>query len=272
MSGALSKTTTRVTIVGAAGRMGKRVVALAGEDPAFQLSAALEHGGHPLLGRDSGDVAGVGSNGIVMRDHTDSDFDVLIDFSLPAGTMHWLDFCLHKRRAFVTGVTGLADEHMTALEEAAVEIPVLQAPNMSTGINLLLRLAHEAARVLGDYDVEIVEAHHRFKRDAPSGTAAALLQAVCDGRETQEAEVVFGRHGGQLDRPQSQIGMHSLRGGDNVGEHKVLFCGLGEMMTLRHRATSRDTFVRGALRAAAWIKEKPAGRYSMQDVLFGSRK
>jgi 4-hydroxy-tetrahydrodipicolinate reductase len=161
---------------------------------------------------------------------------------------------------------------MTALEEGAAEIPVLQAPNMSTGINLLLRLAREAACVLGDYEVEIVEAHHRFKRDAPSGTAAALLQAICDGRETQEAEVVFGRHGGQLDRPQPQIGMHSLRGGDNVGEHEVLFCGLGEMLALRHRATSRDTFVRGALRAAAWIKDKPAGRYSMQDVLFSSRK
>jgi 4-hydroxy-tetrahydrodipicolinate reductase len=272
MSGARSKPTTRVIIAGAAGRMGNRLVALAEEDPAFQLCAALEHGGHPLVGRDSGEVAGVGSNGIVIRDHTDSDFDILIDFSLPAGTMHWLDFCRYKRHAFVTGVTGLADEHMAALEEAAADIPVLAAPNMSTGINLLLRLAREAAAVLGHYDVEIIEVHHRFKRDAPSGTAAALVQAVCDGREAQDAEVVFGRHGGQLERPPGQIGVHSIRGGDNVGEHDVLFCGLGETVTLRHQATSRDTFARGALRAAAWIKDKPAGRYSMQDVLFASRK
>jgi len=184
--------------------------------------------------------------------------------------MHWLDFCLHKKRALVTGVTGLTPEHLDALEKASQQIPLLQAPNMSLGINLMLRLVRQAASALGDYDVEIVEAHHRFKRDAPSGTAGALRDAVAQGRDMNRPQVTHGRHGAELDRPAGQIGVHSLRGGDNVGEHEVLFCGLGETLALRHRAHSRDTFARGALRAASWIKHQPPGLYSMQDVLFGA--
>ena len=259
---------TRLMIVGAAGRMGRRLVALAGEESAFELAAALEHQEHPLLGRDSGELAGVGPNGIAVRDHWDGDFDVLIDFSLPAGTMQWLGFCRQRKRALVTGVTGFTREHLEALEKAAGHIPVLKAPNMSLGVNLMLRLVGEAAGVLGDYDVEIVEAHHRLKRDAPSGTAAALADAVCQGREAHQAEVTYGRHGTELDRPVGQIGMHSLRGGDNIGEHEVLFCGPGETLAIHHQAQSRDTFARGALRAAAWLKNQPAGLYAMQDVLF----
>ena len=142
--------TVRVMIAGAAGRMGRRLVALAGEHRAFQLAAALEHAGHRDLGRDSGELAGAGRNRIPLQDHTATDFDVLVDFSLPVGTMHWLDFCLQKKRALVTGVTGLTPEHLHALEKAAQKIPVLQAPNMSLGINLMLRLVRQAASAVGE--------------------------------------------------------------------------------------------------------------------------
>jgi 4-hydroxy-tetrahydrodipicolinate reductase len=257
-----------VVVAGAAGRMGRRLVALVAEDAAFELAGAVEHAGHRRLGADSGELAGAGPNGVAVRERIESDFEVLIDFSLPAGTVQWLDLCLKRERAFVTGVTGFDDRQRRALQEASRQIPVLAAPNMSLGINLMLRLVREAAGVLGDYDAEIVEAHHRFKRDAPSGTAAALLDAIGEGRPGPAAGATYGRRGADLARPTGQVGVHSLRGGDEIGWHEVVFAGLGETLSIRHRARSRDAFARGALRAAAWIKDRPAGFYSMQDVLL----
>jgi len=261
-----------LAIAGAAGRMGRRLIALASQDARFELVAALEATGHPHLGADSGELAGIGRNHLPLQDHTDTEFRVLVDFSTPAGTAHWLDYCCLKQRAMVIGTTGHSDEQEQAIRRAAGAIPILKAPNMSVGVNVLFRLAAQAARQLGpEYDIEIVEAHHRFKKDAPSGTALGLLEAVTQaGGGAERRDVVFGRSGQTGQRPAGQIGVHALRIGDTVGEHEVHFGTLGETVILKHVAHTRDTFVRGALRAAAWIVDKPAGLYSMQDVLFGS--
>jgi len=194
---------------------------------------------------------------------------VLIDFSSPAGTAHWLEHCITYRRAIIIGTTGHTPEQLARIEAATSSIPVLKASNMSVGVNLLFKLAAQVAAVLGDdYDVEIVEAHHRFKADAPSGTAITLRDAIIQatGRDPDE-DVVYGRHGNTGQRPQRQIGVHALRLGDTVGEHEIHFGNLGETITLKHSAHTRDTFVQGALRAAAWLAGKPAGRYDMHDVL-----
>lgn len=261
-------TPIRIIIAGAAGRMGRRLVALSREGALFQLAAALDREDGEHNGTDSGELSGIGKNNVPIQGRTEATFDVLIDFSTPAGTTHWLDFCLARRRAFVTGVTGLTEDHRQKFSDASQSIAVLAAPNMSPGVNLMLRLVRDAAAVLADYDAEIVETHHRFKRDAPSGTANALLDALRAGRESPDAAVVHGRAGAELDRPAGQIGIHSLRAGDVVGEHDVILSGLGETLTIRHRAHSRDVFVRGALRAAAWIVDQKPGLYSMNDVLF----
>lgn len=262
----------QLAVAGVAGRMGRRIVALAWADERFDVVAALEQSGHSTVGADAGELAGIGRKGLPVQDHTETPLDVLVDFSLPVGTEHWVDYCLVKRHAIVTGVTGLDAEQQAAVAQAARQIPIVQAANMSVGVNVLLRLVADAASVLDlDYDVEITETHHRFKADAPSGTANALLAAVCRGRDVAPEEVVVhGRCGKTGLRPVGQIGMHALRLGDTVGEHTVHFGSLGETITLGHTAHTRDTFVSGALRAAAWIVGRPAGLYSMGDVLFGS--
>jgi len=256
--------------------MGQRIIALANQDDRFEIAAALEAAGHPALGRDAGEVAGVGTLETPIRPHADAgegaEFDVLIDFSLPAGTMASLDLCLKTKRPMVIGTTGHADEELARIRTAAETIPVLKAPNMAIGVNVLFRLAGQVAAALGDeYDTEIIESHHRFKADAPSGTAMELLNQVCQatGRDPN-ADAVYGRQGQTGQRPPRQIGMHALRVGDTVGEHEVHFGCLGETLVLRHVAHTRDTFARGALRAAAWVVGKPPGFYTMQDVLFGS--
>jgi 4-hydroxy-tetrahydrodipicolinate reductase len=261
-----------IALAGAAGRMGRRIFTLAWDDPHFEVVAALESNGHKLLGADMGDLAGVGAKGLHLQDHTETAFDVLVDFSAPEGTVHWLDYCLVKKRPFVTGVTGHDAEQLQLIADAAKDIPVLRAPNMSVGVNLLIRLVEQAASVLDDaYDVEIAEAHHRFKVDAPSGTAKALLEAVCCRRGVESKDVtVHGRQGKPGQRPAGEVGVHALRMGNVVGHHEVHFGSLGEVITLGHQALTRDTFAAGALRAAAWIVNKPAGLYSMQDVLFGN--
>lgn len=265
----------RIAVAGAAGRMGRRVVALAAADPAFECVAALEHAGHAALGKDAGALAGVGKSGVLLSDRAGALFDVLIDFSLPDGTMTWLDACLDRRRAMVTGVTGLTEAHLARLRAAAEAIPILRAPNMSVGVNVLLRLAEMLGRTLDvAYDVEITETHHRAKRDAPSGTAIALSDAVSTGRTAaggSKPAVACGRRGETGARPPGEIGVHSLRMGDVVGEHAVSFATEGETITLVHSARSRDVFARGALRAAAWIVGREPGLYGMADVLFSGR-
>lgn len=259
----------RIAVAGAAGRMGSRILALAWNDSRFEVAAALEKTGHAEIGSDAGERAGLGRISLPIQDRTQTAFDVLIDFSLPEGTMHWLDYCLSLKRAIVIGTTGHTPEQLARIEAAAATIPVLKAANMSVGVNLLLKVAAQVAAALGnDYDIEIVESHHRFKVDAPSGTAVALRDAVVDATNRDAGkDVVYGRHGQTGKRPPRQIGMHALRMGDTVGEHEVHFGSLGETITLKHSAHTRDTFVQGALRATEWLAGKPAGRYDMQDVL-----
>lgn len=259
----------RLAMAGAAGRMGRRIIALAHGDERFEVTGALEQSGHPDLGRDAGELAGVAGNGLTLTDRPKADFDVLIEFSTPAGTLHWLHQCLADVRPIVIGTTGHTPEQLAKIQEAATKIPVLKAANMSVGVNLLFKLAGQVAAALGDdYDIEIVETHHRFKADAPSGTALTLRDKIvrATGRDA-ERDVVYGRRGDSGERPRQQIGMHALRVGDTVGEHEIHFGTLGETIVLRHAAHTRDTFASGALRAAAWIIGKPAGQYDMHDVL-----
>lgn len=260
---------TRLAIAGAAGRMGCRIIALAAEREGVDVVAALEGEGHPALGADAGTTAGVGAMGVAIQADTDAVFDVMIDFSHPAATARWVEVCVTAKRPIVIGTTGHTPEQIAPVTEAAKTIPVVKAANMSVGINLLLKLAAQVAKTLGDdYDIEIVEAHHRFKLDAPSGTALALRDAVIEatGRDAGK-DVVHGREGNLGERPRRQIGMHALRVGDTVGEHELHFGNLGETIVLKHSAHTRDTFAGGALRAAEWIHGKPVGLYDMQDVL-----
>lgn len=266
---------TRIAIAGAAGRMGRRIMALASADAKFKLAAALEGSGSPMLGRDAGELAGIGQSLLAVTDKVAGDFDVLIDFSSPGGTQQWLEECRSAGKAIVIGTTGHDEAALGKIREASSGIAVLKAANMSVGVNLLLRLVRQAAQALDDsYDVEITETHHRFKVDAPSGTALALKDAVVLGRADAgrvAGHVVHGREGQTGERKAGEIGMHALRLGDTVGEHTVHFGTIGESIAISHSAHSRDTFAAGALRAAAWIAGKPAGLYDMEHVLFGKR-
>lgn len=258
----------RIAIAGAAGRMGARILALAWADPQLEVAATLEKTGHPATGDDAGEKAGLGRIGLPIQDRTQTEFDVLIDFTTPDGTLHWLDYCLACQRGIVIGTTGHAPGQLARIEQAAASIPVLKAANMSLGVNVLLKVVAEVAAALGeDYDIEIVEAHHRFKVDAPSGTALALRDSILQATGRDAADVIYGRQGQTGKRPPRQIGMHALRIGDVVGEHEVQFGTLGETISIKHSAHTRETFASGSLRAAAWLAGKPAGRYDMQDVL-----
>lgn len=257
-----------IGIHGAAGRMGRRLVALAVEDPELRLVAALEHPGHELLGRDAGTIAGAEPLAVPLTERCDTVPEVMIDFSLPEGMTRAIELCRSQGTALVIGTTGFGDAGERAIEAAAQDIAVLQAPNMSLGVNLLFALAGQIARNLGDdYDIEIVEAHHRFKHDAPSGTAMGLAQSICDatGKDVSR-DLVHGREGDQPRRT-GEIGMHALRLGDVVGRHCVSYATLGEEIQISHQASTRDVFARGALRAAKWLANKSAGRYHMKDVL-----
>lgn len=264
---------TRLAVAGAAGRTGRRIVALASQDPDVVVAAALEAAGHDAIGKDAGELAGVGRTSLPIGEQATGPFDVLLDFSLPAGTQVWLDACVREGRPIVIGTTGHTQDELRRIREGGERIAVLLAPNMSVGVNVLLRLARQLGAMLDDaYDVEIIEAHHRFKEDAPSGTALALRDAVAEGRREaggSEPTVVFGRQGRTGQRPAGEIGIHSLRIGDVVGRHSVVFGTTGESLTIGHEALSRDTFAAGALRAAKWIVGRSPGLYNMQDVLSG---
>jgi len=260
----------QVAINGATGRMGRRLVVLAGQDPELKVVAALDHEGCGLLGQDAGRVAGEEEAGVPISATLDSAVtpDVVIDFSVQPAVLTVVKLCTERGIPLVTGTTGLTDEDQQAVEDAAQKIAVLQAPNMSLGVNLLFALAGKVARQLGDdYDIEVVEAHHRFKQDAPSGTAMGLIESICDatGKDINK-DVKHGRSGNDPRVP-GEIGAHALRLGDEVGRHSVSFATLGEEVQLSHRASTRDTFAKGALRAGKWLHGKPAGLYSMKDVL-----
>jgi 4-hydroxy-tetrahydrodipicolinate reductase len=260
-----------IAITGAAGRMGQRLVALGSADPALRVVAAIERAGQPQLGRDAGEVAGVGKIGVPLSAELSASAappKVMIDFSSPDSMRRWIDTCRQRAIALVIGTTGLSDSDHRLIDDAGKAIPVLQAPNMSLGVNLLFRVAAEVAKTLGDdYDIEIVEAHHRFKKDAPSGTAVGLADAILKATGKGKDQLVHGRAGDDVPRKRGEVGMHSLRLGDEVGKHTAYFAALGERLELTHVATSRDTFVLGALKAAKWLANQKPGRYGMPDVL-----
>jgi 4-hydroxy-tetrahydrodipicolinate reductase len=252
--------------------MGARIAALAHEHPGITLAGGFERPGHGDIGRDIGEIAGVGTVGIALRDSIEGVLgaaDVVIDFTSPGATLANMEAASSAGRAMVIGTTGLSKEEHARLVHFANRMPCVFASNMSMGVNLLLKVVGDVARALGDdYDVEIVEAHHRLKKDAPSGTALRLAEAVAAalGRDL-DSDGVYCREGLIGERKPREIGIQTVRAGDIVGEHTVLFGGLGERIEITHKASSRDTFARGALKAALWLYGRPDGLYDMQDVL-----
>ena len=262
----------RIAVAGAGGRMGRTLVQAVTEAEGLTLGAATERAGSSLLGTDAGELAGVGRLGVTLSPDlaalTD-DFDVLIDFTAPAATMGHLALCRAAGRRMVIGTTGLDESQRAAIADAGGDMGIVLAPNMSVGVNLCLKLLDIAARVLGDeVDIEIIEAHHRHKVDAPSGTALRMGEVVAAalGRDLKEV-AVYGREGHTGARDRHTIGFETIRAGDVVGEHTVWFAAEGERVEIAHKASSRMTFARGAARAAAWIAGRDRGLYDMQDVL-----
>jgi 4-hydroxy-tetrahydrodipicolinate reductase len=258
----------KIAITGAAGRMGRRIAALAIESEQFDIVSAVEAGGNEAIGKDLGELAGTGPFGVKVTEQLTARPDALIDFSSPDGTIRWLDACRKNGSAMVIGTTGLTDSHLAAVADAAGTIPIVHSANMSVGVNVLLKVVADVARALGaDYDIEVSEVHHRFKKDAPSGTAIALAKSICAALGKDYGETAVLGRGGICPRKAGEIGMHALRLGDTVGEHAVHFGNLGETITIGHSAHTRDTFARGALRAAQWASGRKPGLYSMADVL-----
>ncbi|WP_022949936.1 4-hydroxy-tetrahydrodipicolinate reductase [Methylohalobius crimeensis] len=262
---------TRIAIPGAAGRMGRILIQAVAAADDMELTAATARSGSELLGRDAGELAGVGTLGVPIRPSLEEceDFDVLIDFTLPESCQGFVEYCRSHGKRLVIGTTGLSSRDRAAIDAAANTIPIVFAPNMSVGVNLALRLLETAAKVLGDdVDVEVLEAHHRHKVDAPSGTALRMGEVVADalGRDLEQC-AVYGRQGKTGERDRKTIGFATVRAGDIVGEHTVLFAGEGERLEITHKASSRMTFGKGAVRAARWLMAQNPGRYDMRDVL-----
>lgn len=261
-----------IIVSGAAGRMGTRVITLANANEEIKVVGALEHKDHPMVGSDIGEFAGIGNIGvpIVSRlNDVKGKADVIIDFSEPGTAVEVTKAAAEKGIAMVIGTTGLSFEQTASIKSNTDKIPCVLAPNMSVGINLLFKVLRDIAEVLGDdYDVEVIEAHHRLKKDAPSGTAIRLAQVIAEtlGRDL-EKDAVYTRKGIIGERKKKEIGMQTIRAGDIVGEHTVLFGGIGERIEITHKASSRDTFASGAVKAALWVAGKDPGFYDMQDVL-----
>lgn len=257
-----------IAVSGACGRMGIRVCALVLEEPArFRLVAAIERSDHPSFGKDIGEIAGVGPTGVIVSARLGRHADVLIDFSTPAALPSRIEECLETRTPLLVGTTGLTDSVQAQLANASGFIPCLVSANMSLGANLLAALAARAGRVLGaEYDVELVEAHHRFKKDAPSGTALMIARAIAAAMGRTERDFKCGRGRGDGARAANEIGIHSVRAGDIVGVHSVVMSNLGECIELTHRVHSRDVFARGALRAAEFLAKAKPGMYGMNDM------
>jgi 4-hydroxy-tetrahydrodipicolinate reductase len=262
----------RVAIAGAGGRMGRTLVSAVHQSEGLVVSAATERAESGLVGVDAGEVAGIGRVGAPIRPDLDevlADFDVLIDFTTPEATMRHVALCRDARCRMVIGTTGLNPSQQETIGEAAIDTALVYAPNMSVGVNLCFKLLELAARVMGDdVDIEIVEAHHRHKVDAPSGTALRMgeIIAAALGRDLGEV-AVYGRQGHTGPRERSTIGFETIRAGDTVGEHSVWFAADGERVEITHRASNRMTFARGAARAARWIAGQDRGQFDMQDVL-----
>ncbi len=263
---------TRIAIAGAAGRMGRALVNACLEHPQATLTVALEHPQHSLLGADAGELVGVGKLNVPIVSDLSSQltqFDVLIDFTLPEATLAHVAACQAAGKRMVIGTTGLSEADKQLLRVASQDISLVFAPNMSIGVNLCFKLLELAAQVLGDtMDIEIIEAHHRHKVDAPSGTALRMGEIVAQalGRDLQSC-AVYGREGRTGERQRHTIGFETIRAGDIVGEHTVMFADTGERVEITHKASSRMTFAKGAVRAAFWLMQQDKGLYDMQDVL-----
>jgi 4-hydroxy-tetrahydrodipicolinate reductase len=260
----------KAIVVGAAGKMGSRVIHIINETPSIVLQQAIERSDHPSIGKDIGEVIGLGKMNIPLEGELKkAGGDVIINFTSPQASLESLAFAKEAGLAAVIGTTGLSPEQIERIKDLSKSVRCVFSPNLSVGVNVMFRIVQEIAQVLGpDYDIEIVEAHHRLKKDSPSGTAVKLgeLIAKAIGRDFNKVGV-YGRKGMVGERTKDEIGMQVIRAGDIVGEHMVLFGGIGERLEIIHRAHSRDNFARGAVRAALWIVNQSNGLYDMQDVL-----
>ena len=262
----------KIAVAGAAGRMGSRISALSKEYGELQLAGAFEKKGHKDIGKDIGTVVGIGETGVILVDSLEpiiDNIDLIVSFTTVEATKEHLRLASSKGKAVVIGTTGFSKDDLKEVSELTRNISCVMASNMSMGVNLLLKVLQDITRVLGDaYDVEIIEAHHRMKKDAPSGTALKMAQVIAGALNRNLEEVgVYARKGIIGERTAKEIGIQTIRAGDIVGEHTVIFGGLGERIEVIHKVSSRDTFARGALKAAIWIYGKPSGLYDMQDVL-----
>jgi len=263
---------TRIAITGAAGRMGRSLIEACQQTSGVDITVALEHPDSSLLGSDAGELVGVGKLGVLIGAELAvvvDDFDVLIDFTRPEPTLAYLEVCRQAGRRVVIGTTGFSEEEKAQIKAASRDTAVVFAPNMSVGVNVCLKLLDMAARVLGDdVDIEVIEAHHRHKVDAPSGTALRMGEVVAEalGRNLEDC-AVYGREGHTGERDRKTIGFETIRAGDIVGDHTVLFAGTGERIEITHKASSRMTFANGAVRAASWLTGQKTGLFDMRDVL-----
>lgn len=263
---------TRIAIFGANGRMGRVLIEAIDLDLSAQLTAASVRADSQWVGFDIGELAGIGSKGLKVAktlDDSVDEIDIVIDFTLPAALEANLQWCIQNNKPIVVGTTGLKPSQKEGLLRAAEHIPIVFAANYSVGVNLLLNLVKQTAKVMGtSADIEIIETHHRFKKDAPSGTAVVLGEVIAHelGRDLNQC-AIYGREGDTGERDQQTIGFSTVRGGDVVGDHTVLFADIGERIELTHKASSRLTFAKGAVTAAKWLKAQPVGLYSMADVL-----
>lgn len=262
----------KVTVVGVCGRMGMSIASLTGTDGDIELVGATEVPGHVSIGRDLGDIVRDAGSGVIVSDSIEEAAraaDVIIDFTVPEATLVNAEYSVQNEKSMVIGTTGFTSEQREGLVGLLEQIPCVFAPNMSVGVNVLFEISRQVASHLGDgYDAEIFETHHRGKADSPSGTAIALAEAVAAGLGSELGDVArYERHGRIGAREKGEIGIQTLRGGDVVGDHTVMFLGDGERVELTHKATSRENFSSGALRAAKWIPGRPPGVYTMRDVL-----
>ncbi len=262
----------RIAIVGVSGRMGLCLVKAAMLSKNTELTVAVSRAGSAAIGRDAGELAGTGLSSVkVVADlaMVTGQFDVLIDFTRPDASMEYIEICRKAGKKIIIGTTGYSDEQKLAIKIAAKDVAIVLAPNMSVGVNLSLKLLEMTAKVMGDYtDIEVIEAHHRHKVDAPSGTALRMGEVIANtlGRDLKDC-AIYGREGDTGERDRKTIGFSTIRAGDIVGEHTVMFADEGERVEITHKATSRMTFANGAVRAAVWLQDKDSGFYDMQDVL-----
>lgn len=272
MSQQTEEQTINVGVIGAGGRMGRMLIEAVQDNPQTTLNAAIERQGSSLVGADAGEVAAIGRLNVQIVDDLKAvinDIDVLIDFSLPDATEQNMQICAANKVAMVIGTTGFNEQQEQVLKEASKQIAIVYAGNYSTGVNLSLKLLAMAAKAFGsDADVEVIEAHHKHKIDAPSGTAYMMAEAVAEARGQNLKDVaIYGREGQTGEREAGSIGIHAIRGGEIIGDHTVMFIADGEVVEITHRARARMTFAAGAVRAATWVIKQEVGQYNMQDVL-----